>query len=654
MAAKNTLTSGTAGSHSGAAPRVARTSIHTPLQPASVQDLKAKFDQHNKTGGSTGATESGGTSPRRQKKGPEAAAAAAAGLKKGILSSSTSDSKPASSAGVSLSGLSSSLQAAAQRKVGSGAAQSSSSSSLSSLSQPSTTNLSSTAKSSIALTTARPFQPLTSATSSKSSATSSSGRNSPILGKTVGKSAAGVSSSLSSSSSSSLSSSSSSITTKTTRSENRWEPKCSKASSGAGANKSNAFSKSDFRNSFERDKEGRLELPVMHISTSGSEVTLQSRNQNKKWSETASSDVKKDVTGSRNLGKKVSETKGAFDKPSVTSSASVISSKANTRVESSSKASTPSPPVQRTKKIIAREIKIERLDSGANITTYKDGGGIAGVSASSIKSSNLDSSQSNAARNGAVGPGKKIVEIKVQQGSSSGRSSPASPASTASSTGSRLDQERVPEFRQVKLRKTSASEDKSTSRSGNSAGLAVKDSGDSNKRLSRKISAERFERLMFDFQRGVPTEAEVDLSRRGSETDHILLQEKVRALAGRSTDGRGGRGKSIDGGSNDEENVEEVDVPIINRKKKEESIFTEGLKVSDFVKQVNKLNPGAETAPPPKWKLQRAQSQASSAASSEVGADSYYQGIPGEDEANLSGEDDIYEKVTHRGKPSSL
>ena len=413
----------------------------------------------------------------------------------------------------------------------------------------------------------------------------------------------------------------------------------------------------------------------MHISSSGKEVTVESRTQNNKWNPSRTggtgAGVKKEITGSRYMGKKVSETKTTFDKPSE------ITSRATSRVESSSKPSTPSPPVQRTKKIIAREIKIERLDSGANITTYKDGGGVAGVNAGSGKSSSPEPSQTE--RNGSVaggkvGPGKKIMEIKVQQGSSSGRSSPASPASTTSSTGSRPEQERVPEFRQVKLRKAAPPENKNknaTAKEGaaetkggaantSSGCLAVKESEDSNKRLSRKISAERFERLMFDFQRGVPTEAEADLCRRGSETDHILLQEKVRAMAGRSS---GERRKEKEGGANngdaakDNNDEDEQDVPIINKKKKEESIFKEGLKVSDFVKQVNKLNPGAEAAPPPKWKVQRAQSQASSATSSDVGmgdasgADSYYQGIPGEDMTNFSDEeDDIYEKVTQRGK----
>ena len=334
-------------------------------------------------------------------------------------------------------------------------------------------------------------------------------------------------------------------------------------------------------------------------------------------------------------------------------------------MESNTKPSTPSPPVQRTKKIIAREIKIERLDSGAQITTYKDGGGIAGINSTTGKASTSEISQTGkngSAGPGKVGPGKKIMEIKVEQGSSSGRSSPASPVSTTSSTGSRPEQERVPEFRQVKLRKAAPAKDKNVvTRGGISAttggGLAAIESDESNKRLSRKISAERFERLMFDFQRGVPTEADADLCRRGSETDHIALQEKVRAMAARSSGGR--RKEKLGGDQNGDVvdgNNEEEDVPIINKKKKEESIFTEGLKVSDFVKQVNKLNPGAETAPPPKWKVQRAQSQASSATSSDVGtgdvsgADSYYQGIPGEDMPNFSDEENIYEKVIQRGK----
>ncbi|RUS78654.1 hypothetical protein EGW08_013581, partial [Elysia chlorotica] len=662
MASKNSTTS---GNSAGAAPRQARTSIHTPLQPASVQDLKAKFDQSNKSAGDSGKSSSGGTtSPRHQ-------AAASGGLSKSSLSSSSlasssSASSKLASSGVSLSGLSSSLQAAAHRKIGLGTVQSSTSSSSSvttpsfssSASSSSSSGLSASAKSSIALTTARPFQPSSSSSSSKSSAVSAtnSGRSSPILNKTVTKSNTQTSSSLSSSSSSSLSSTSSSIAAK-------WEPK----SAGSKGLKNEAVTKN-----FVKDKDGRLELPVTHVTSSSK---VESRVHNNKWNGSGSgsglgADVKKDITGSRYLGKKVSETKEAFDKPAD------VSSKVAARIESNSKPSSPSPPVQRTKKIIAREIKIERLDSGAQITTYKDGGGIAGASTNSVagKSSSTDAAHTGKKDSAAavkVGPGKKILEIKVQQGSSSGRSSPSSPASTTSSTGSRGEQERVPEFRQVKLRKAAAPAENKKSTSDSKVptsgtvggGLAVKQSDDANKRLSRKISAERFERIMFDFQRGVPTEMDEDLTRRGSETDHILLQEKVRAMTSRASGGRRRDKEPAAGVKNgnaaaaEDNDDDETDVPIINKKKKEESIFREGLKVSDFVKQVNKLNPGSEAAPPPKWKVQRAQSQASSAASSDVGPgdamDGYYQGIPGEDMPNFSDEeDDIYEKVTQRGPPS--
>ncbi|XP_076451935.1 uncharacterized protein LOC143287661 isoform X2 [Babylonia areolata] len=81
----------------------------------------------------------------------------------------------------------------------------------------------------------------------------------------------------------------------------------------------------------------------------------------------------------------------------------------------------------------------------------------------------------------------------------------------------------------------------------------------------RKMSSERFERLKFDFERGVPTESQ---ERRASETtDHIELQMKAREMQ---------RAKL--------EAEEE-------KAAKEESIFAKGMKVSDFVKHINTVHP---------------------------------------------------------------
>ena len=88
----------------------------------------------------------------------------------------------------------------------------------------------------------------------------------------------------------------------------------------------------------------------------------------------------------------------------------------------------------------------------------------------------------------------------------------------------------------------------------------------------RKMSSERFERLKFDFERGVPTESQ---DRRASETtDHIELQLKARDLH---------KGKP-------EPEPDEAKTP------KEESIFAKGMKVSDFVKHINTVHPPSDQA----------------------------------------------------------
>ncbi|KAL8597678.1 hypothetical protein ACOMHN_012645 [Nucella lapillus] len=81
----------------------------------------------------------------------------------------------------------------------------------------------------------------------------------------------------------------------------------------------------------------------------------------------------------------------------------------------------------------------------------------------------------------------------------------------------------------------------------------------------RKMSSERFERLKFDFERGVPTESQEKME--SETTDHIELQLKARDLHPAKAE------------------------PVEEKPLKEESIFAKGMKVSDFVKHINTVHP---------------------------------------------------------------
>ncbi|BFZ23248.1 hypothetical protein BsWGS_26286 [Bradybaena similaris] len=642
MASKGTSASTT--SSSLVTSRLPRSSIHTPLKPASVQDLKAKFDP-GKAGDGSSSSSSAESTVAGVQKSSRAKTVASVSEPKGALAVSVENdsalllSGSRSSTGNMLSSVSSSLHAAAQRKL---ASNSSTSSTLSSSTLPSST-LRSTSKSSAALTTARPFSP-SSLSSSKSGSASSSGRSSP-----------------------STENSSKVVTTTATLSlaANKWEQ-----NSAARAAKNNHASRvssillspSELRNNPDKNRDS-TDLPMMHISVSGSEVTVEVKPRNScavksevtgetrpgslvTGSKLLEGGEKKTDIGSSHLGKKVSDQKATFN----SKLSSVDKNRTSTAELSVSKQH--SPPVQRSSKLIAKEIKIERLDSGINVTTYKTNDSSKKSNATSAVKTSSSIGVDNKSRDISMGKtttdksstfisSANVDNTKLKATNTSNKQTDKTSGSTAGvsshnkevntetgikhrSAGTAKSDDPKPEFAQVKLRKTKTDPPKDASKL-TSEKLDVKmDSDDvDDKRISRKISSERFERLMFDFQRGVPTETIV---RRGSETDHIALQQKARELSKPQSD---------------------IDVPIIAKKKKEPSIFTEGLKVSDFVKQVNKMNPDTEGQP--KWKAQRVRSQISSTASSDAGGDNFYQGIPGEDIENISdGDDDIYEKVTHR------
>ena len=140
--------------------------------------------------------------------------------------------------------------------------------------------------------------------------------------------------------------------------------------------------------------------------------------------------------------------------------------------------------------------------------------------------------------------------------------------------------------------------------------------------VSRKMSSERFERLKFDFERGVAPNAQ---ERRGSEsTDHIELKKKVNELASTPREIKISKTDSF--------------------KRKEESIFASGLKVSDFVQQVNQLNPEPPRNAGRKWRNQQSKLKRSSV-TIEDGAENEYLEVSDGDTSDTSFSEGIYELV---------
>jgi hypothetical protein len=149
---------------------------------------------------------------------------------------------------------------------------------------------------------------------------------------------------------------------------------------------------------------------------------------------------------------------------------------------------------------------------------------------------------------------------------SAGSSRPGSAGKGQRPTSATMDTNK--EFLQVKLRP--AAQRQQSQSDDNS--LKQPDNPDPRRLSARQMSQERFERLKFDFGRGVPTE---NVERRGSEiTDHIDLQLKVRGVELEKS----------------KEKKEEAK-PAEEVPKKEESIFAKGMKVSDFVKHINTVHP---------------------------------------------------------------
>ncbi|XP_046547058.1 dentin sialophosphoprotein-like [Haliotis rubra] len=150
---------------------------------------------------------------------------------------------------------------------------------------------------------------------------------------------------------------------------------------------------------------------------------------------------------------------------------------------------------------------------------------------------------------------------------------------------------------------------------------------DIRKMVSRKMSTERFQRLKFDFERGVPTES---FERRGSEVDHIELKHRVSEIASQPTTTKLTKTDSF--------------------KRKEESIFASGLKVSDFVEQVNNLETNKNCNAGRKWKAGVSRLKRSSRMMEDGQENEYLEVGDNDGDISDSGSDyGIYEHVPEAG-----
>ncbi|XP_046360109.2 uncharacterized protein LOC124137724 isoform X2 [Haliotis rufescens] len=176
-------------------------------------------------------------------------------------------------------------------------------------------------------------------------------------------------------------------------------------------------------------------------------------------------------------------------------------------------------------------------------------------------------------------------------------------------------------------RTSSASKPPPRKMSGGEKLEAAGPGADIRKMVSRKMSTERFQRLKFDFERGVPTES---FERRGSEIDHIELKHRVSEIASKPTTTKLTKTDSF--------------------KRKEESIFASGLKVSDFVEQVNNLETNKNCNAGRKWKAGVSRLKRSSRMMEDGQENEYLEVGDNDGDISDSGSDyGIYEHVPEAG-----
>ncbi|KAK6176851.1 hypothetical protein SNE40_015072 [Patella caerulea] len=136
--------------------------------------------------------------------------------------------------------------------------------------------------------------------------------------------------------------------------------------------------------------------------------------------------------------------------------------------------------------------------------------------------------------------------------------------------------------------------------------------------VSRNMSSERFEKLKFDFERGCPTEHQDKVTKDAILLPKDLPEVKIAAKVSRTD----------------------------SFKRKEESIFASGLKVSDFVQQINDSN--VKTNVGRTWKKNTARVRSASA--SRPGENEYHEVSDGASSEGgcYSDGDGIYEFVPER------
>ncbi|XP_070207238.1 uncharacterized protein [Littorina saxatilis] len=492
-------------------------SIHTPLKPANVNDLKAMFDDKKGGSGAGTASSSGASSPRSGAVSPRS----------GTTSPRSGSSSPGH-AGLSAKKTESSV--------------------LSSTRISSATSTSGGVKSSVLDTK------LTSKTSSGLDRTKVT-TNTPKSGTTF-SSSVGSASSVSSSrdnafpsrininiKSSSTSSSSSKIGDRPSSAGRSWSPKGAAGDSKpVGQGLRNTGWKS-----VEKKEESRVEIPVHHVVTT------------------------KKSTGS------------AFDKKNKFEQLSSAASQSNKPLGKGSTA--------------------------AVTTTVKTTEKKSGLFSSSLTSNKPSKDQNNSTKSSG-GTGGIIREIPVQRIPSDSKKTGKGDIKPSSSEAAGKQFTRGNNLQSSFEKKKFDSKAKPE----NAEVAASKVLG------ARKLSNERFERLKFDFERGVPTESQ---ERRNSDNaDHLELQLKVRDL----------RKVKVETKTSAEE----------ERLKKEESIFDKGMKVSDFVKHINTVHPpsGEDEKPVRKFQAGGPKSASQKSSEPEQGGENEYIEMPEE-----GAEDGIYESM---------
>lgn len=522
--------------------RKSSTSIHTPLKPANVKDLKAMFDDKKEDSGAGAGTanasssgnsspQSGGMSPRSGPTSPRSASPGHASL-----TSKKSDSglRVVSNSKVSTTLTTSST--AASRLESKVSVDNKSSKGTSGVKITGGTAVSDKKKSD------RPDKKedwfpdkidVAAILSSSSSSVSSTGSSVKSNGKPVSGNFVH-------------------------RSPDTWVKQPMSQPAGMKSACTKTFDWKDERSVKKEDS--RIEIPIQHFTPK----TVSSAYENKSKFETSTTLAAKPVSKQTTMFKTIDPASSALEgkKKKGPSSSSSLSSKGASSSEQNTGALKLSTKVVSREIPISREIPVQRV---ASISNKKENNGVSMTKTQSVVETNSSRSTSS------VSDKQFLHGVQLR-------------ASTADKRNSRPENPQVPDPRRLS---------------------------------TRQLSTERFERLKFDFERGVPTENE---DRRSSETtDHLELQLKARELQKSKME------------------AEE------DRLKREESIFAQGMKVSDFVKHINTVHPQSSSVDKSVQVLKPSGPKSSPADSGDQEGENQYIEVPEQD--GPGGGHGIYEFV---------